>query len=344
MPSPDRRPAPSRRSPWLGEVEDWLWDRPSFRMIPDLKLPEAPYGEPQPAPSGALRVGFAGFPSDFSVALLLALLGTGVELVGIATSLGANPAIAGENALSQIAEHFRVPLLRLARVNDYDSLVELRRLRPQLMLVASFDQILRPRALAIPRRGWVNVHPSLLPRYRGPEPVYWAIVEGERESGISFQRVARGIDAGPLLLQRHAPIEDDDDNGILTRRLTRLGADAMPEAMELVAANAAGVEMDMATGSYFTSVGHRRIDRVESSLLADRMVRAGNPNMLAATECGGSLCYVIRARRLPPSDPRPGPRLHFPDGDLLLEQTVDRCGCHHALPVGSCPHDEADPG
>ena len=309
-------------------------------MVPDLKLPLPPTGLPVPAADGALRVGFAGFPSDYSLAMLLALIDSGVELVGLATSLGANPAISGENALSQVADHMQVPLLRLARVNEYDSLVALRRLEADLFLVASFDQILRDKALAVPRLGWINVHPSRLPQYRGPEPLYWAIVNDEKETGISFQRVERGIDAGPLLLQRLEVIHADDDTGTLARRLSELGAQSTGEAIQLAESGFPGTPLDLTKGSYFTSVGHRRIDQAESAALADRLVRAGNPNMLAATNCGGRLCYVVKVRRVPASDPTPGPRLQFPDGDLLLEQTVDQCGCHHGEPIGSCPHDE----
>lgn len=329
-----------RRSPWLTTVADWLWAKQSFRMVPDLRLPISPTGPPLPAPAGAPRVGFVGFPSDYSLALLLALIDSGAELAGMATSLGANPVIAGENALSQVADHMGVPLLRLARVNEYDSLASLRRLGADLMLVASFDQILREKALAVPRLGWVNVHPSLLPQYRGPEPIYWAIANGEDRAGISFQRVARGIDAGPLLLQRAAPIRSDDDAGSLTRRLTQLGAEATDQALRLAVAGEPGTPLDLDQGSYFTSVGHRRIDQVDSAALAERLVRAGNPNMLAATECGSQLCYVIKVRLVTGQDSSPGPRLHYPDADLILEQTIDRCGCHHGEPVGSCPHDE----
>lgn len=337
---PESATALSRRSPWLGAVEEWLWQKRSFRMVPDLKLPMEPYGRPAPAGKGALRIGFAGFPSDYSLAMLLALIDSGAELVGLATSLGANPAISRENALSQIADHMGVPLLRLARINEYDSLAALRRLGADLFMVASFDQILRERALALPPLGWVNVHPSLLPQYRGPEPIYWAIVNDERETGISFQRLARGIDAGPLLLQRRETVRRDDDTGTLSRRLSELGAQATREALQLAEAGFAGTPLDLSQGSYFTSVGHRRIDQAESAALADRLVRAGNPNMLAATNCGGRLCYVVKVRPVAASDASPGPRLHFPDGDLILEQTVDRCGCHHGEPIGSCPHDE----
>lgn len=337
-PGPTATSQPS--SPWLAEVESWLWAKSEFRMVPDLLVPPLPGARDHIAPRGGPRVGFAGFPSDFSLALLLALIDSGVQIAGIATSVGANPAIAGENALSQVADHLGVPLLRLARVNEYDSLVALERLRADLFMIASFDQILGEHALGIPKLGWVNVHPSLLPKYRGPEPVYWAIVNGEREAGVSFQRVARAIDAGPLLAQRSAPVLASDTGGSLTRRLTELGAGCVPEVVAAALAGDPGTPMDMSLGSYYTSVGHRRIDHVDSAVMADRLVRAGNPNMVAATSCGGRVCYVLRARLVAHSDMDPGPRLTFPDGDLLLEETSDRCGCHHGEPVGSCPHDE----
>jgi methionyl-tRNA formyltransferase len=331
-------------SPWLARVESWLWAKPEFRMVPDLVIPFGPEGPPSTPRPDLPRVGFVGFPSDFSLAILLGLLRAGVQLAGVATSLGANPVIAGQNALSQVADHLGVPLLRLARVNDYDSVVALERLRAKMFVVASFDQIMGQKVLHIPPLGFVNVHPSLLPQYRGPEPIYWAIVKGETESGVSFQKVAPEIDAGPLLAQERAPILPTDTAGALTRRVTQAGALRLPDVVRRALASDQGEAMDMTTGSYFTSVGHRRIDLVESALLADRLVRAGNPNMLAAAQCGGHTCYVIKVRRIAASDPSLGPRLHYPDGDILVEETINRCGCHHGEPIGSCPHDEVPAG
>ncbi len=340
MPELNTPPSTAPISHWLAQVEEWLWSKAEFRMVPDLKIPTAVPADPVAQDGSLPAVGFVGFPSDYSLAILLALLRSGVRITGLATSLGANPAIAGENALSQIADHLQVPLLRLARVNDYDSLVALERLHADLFVVASFDQILRRKALELPRLGWVNVHPSLLPSYRGPEPIYWAIVNGEQESGVSFQRVAERIDAGPLLAQVRVPILPDDTAGSLTQRVTKAGAAQTAEAVRAALLGEPGRQMDLSLGSYFTSVGHRRIDRAGSVVTADRLVRAGNPNMLAATACGGRVCYVLRARPVQPGDHSPGPRLDFPDGQLLIEETVDRCGCHHGEPVGSCPHDE----
>ncbi len=336
---PTPRSTPRALTPWLARVEEWLLAKSEFRMVPDLVVPIPPQG-PGPAGSGGRRVGFVGFPSDYSLLILLGLLRAEVQLVGLATSLGANPAIAGENALSQVADHLEVPLLRLARVNDYDSISLLRRLGADLFVVASFDQILHRRALAIPPMGWLNVHPSLLPRYRGPEPVYWALANGELESGVSFQRVAAGIDAGPILFQAAETVRPRDTAGTLTRRLTELAWRHVPQVVDEALRGAAGEPMDLSKGSYFTSVGHRRIDGLDSVITADRLVRAGDPNMLAAALLEGRVAYVRRALPVAADDRRPGPRLHYPDGDLLLLELAESCGCHHGEPVGGCPHDE----
>jgi methionyl-tRNA formyltransferase len=336
---PNSLSTPRALTPWLAKVEEWLLDKSEFRMVPDLVIPMAAQG-PGPIAAGGRRVGFVGFPSDYSLLILLGLLRSEVQLVGVATSLGANPAISGENALSQVADHLRVPLLRLARVNDYDSLSLLRRLGADLFVIASFDQILHRRALGIPPMGWVNVHPSLLPRYRGPEPVYWAIVNGERESGVSFQRVAAEIDAGPILFQAEETVRPRDTAGTLTRRLTELAWRHVTQVVDEALRGAAGTPMDLSKGSYFTSVGHRRIDGLDSVITADRLVRAGDPNMLAAAFHEGRVAYVRRAIPVAADDGRPGPRLHYPDGDLLLLELAESCGCHHGEPVGSCPHDE----
>src|SRR5665213_1957484 len=119
-------------------------------------------------PTGGRRLLFAGFPSDFSLAFLLALLELDVEVVGLLTSPGAHPAILADNALSRIADHIGAPLLRAWRVNDEHTLLDLAGLDLDAAVMASFDQIIGARALAVPRQGWMNVHPSALPaRSRG---------------------------------------------------------------------------------------------------------------------------------------------------------------------------------
>ena len=321
-PAPSAAPPPAASSPWLQAVAAGLWRLPSFRMVPDLVLPAPPAAAAGPAVAGRPRVVFTGFPSHFSVALLLALLQIEVEVVGLVTSPDAHPVVRADNALSQVAHHLGVPLLRLARVNDPDSVSQLAALRPDLGFMASFNQILHAAALAVPRLGWINVHPSLLPSYRGPEPVYWAIVNGEAETGITIQRVAPSIDMGPVLWQERAAIGPDDTNGTLSRRLTALAARALPGVVARALAGDPGAPLAPGAGSYYTSVRHRRLDEAPTARVAERMVRAGNPNMAAAAPVHDRIELVLRAEVVAADDPAKGPRLRFPDGDLRLLETA----------------------
>src|SRR5260221_3291726 len=203
-------------SPYLDHVREQLWSRQSFSFIPDRQLPE-PDGTPIRS-DGARppRLLFAGFPSDYSLAFLLALLDLDVDLGGIITSPGAHPAILGHNALSRIADHLDIPVLRLWRVNDEHARTDIAALDPDAVVMASFDQIIGARALALPRHGWLNIHPSALPLYRGPEPVYWTIADGEPTAGITLHRAAPRFDAGPVLAQRIIPVGPDATAGTLT--------------------------------------------------------------------------------------------------------------------------------
>jgi methionyl-tRNA formyltransferase len=325
-------------SPYLDDVRRQLWARESFSFIPDRMLPE-PAGTPERTGGpGAPRVLFAGFPSDYSLAFLLGLLDLDVDLRGIVTSPGAHEAILGHNALSRIADHLGIPILRLWRINDEHARKDLEELRPDAAVMASFDQIIGARALAIPEHGWLNVHPSALPLYRGPEPVYWTIADGAAEAGITLHRAAPRFDAGPILAQRILPVAPDETAGTLTRRLSKAGVEALPEALRRLLADDPGTPLDMGRATYRPSVGHRNLRAARSAAEAERMVRAGLPNMPAyvPTDDGRSL-YVFAARRV---DACPeGRGLTWDDGALQLVETREACGCHHDEP--DCPHREA---
>ena len=318
-------------SAWLEAASAQLWAKPSFSFHPGGQLPP-PEGEPQRG--GGPRVIFTGFPSDYSLAFLYALLRLDVELVGIITSPGAHPAILGTNALSSVADHLGIPLLRLWRVNDEHSRFDISRLAPDAVVMASFDQIVGARALAIPREGWLNIHPSLLPQYRGSEPIYWSLAEGAPEAGITLHRAVPRFDAGPVLAQRRIAVRPDDTAGTLTRRLCAVGVEALPEALDRLLAGDPGQPIDPEAGSYRPAVGHRRLDHATSAVEAERMVRAGVPNMPAWTVVGGRAVYVLEAALAPAGTAD----LHFADGDLRLVRTSDGCGCHHDDP--ECPHRE----
>jgi methionyl-tRNA formyltransferase len=320
-------------SDWLTEAEQWLWGQESFSFIPDRALSE-PHGAAES--DGGPRVIFAGFPSDYSLAFLLALLRLDVQVVGIVTSPGAHPAILGTNALSRIADHLSIPLLRHWRINDEHARQDMARLQPALGVIASFDQILGARALAIPAHGWLNVHPSALPAYRGPEPIYWTIADGAAEAGITLHRAVPKFDAGPILAQRRLVPAADETAGTLTHRLSALGTGALGEAVAAMLAGEPGIVPDLAEGSYRPSVGHRHLSTAASAAEAERMVRAGVPNMPAWVEVEGHPVFVTRARTVTDCGAAAG--LRYPDGCLQVLETAVACGCHHDDP--HCPHRE----
>ena len=325
------------QSAYLDRVRSELWARELFTFIPDRDLPP-PEGPAEVG--GGPAVAFAGFPSDYSLGFLLALLQLDVRPCGIITSPGAHPAILGESALSRIADHVGVPLLRAWRINDEHSRLSLAGLHADAVVMASFDQIVGARALSIPRHGWLNIHPSLLPRYRGPEPVYWAIADGAAETGITLHRAAPRVDAGPILAQAAVRIEPDDNAGTLTKRLVARGVELLPRALDGLLHDAPGTPPDMAQSSYRSSVGHRCLRCADTAAAAERMVRAGYPNMLAWVEVGGVPRYVRAARIVDAAAASSLPLVRFPDGALELLDTSATCGCHHD--VADCPHREPE--
>jgi methionyl-tRNA formyltransferase len=322
-------------SAYLTRVRESLWSRDMFAFIPDRDFPPP---EGAVTSGGGPRVVFAGFPSDYSLGFLLDLLLLDVQLVGIVTSPGAHPAILGDNALSRVADHLGIPLVRAWRINDEHSRLALSQLEPDAAVMASFDQIVGPGALAIPRHGWMNIHPSLIPAYRGPEPVYWAIAEGAETTGITLHRAVAKVDSGPILAQAALAIHPDDTSGTLTRRLVASGLGLLPGALTGLLTDAPGVMPDMSKSSYRGSVGHRPLQTAATAVEAERMVRAGVPNMPAWAAADGDVMYVIKARVVTEPAKAEGVVLAYPDGGLELLETSPLCGCHHN--TRDCPHRE----
>jgi methionyl-tRNA formyltransferase len=320
------------RSAALDRLRESLWEAREFSFIPDRDI--APLaGEARS--SGEQRVLFAGFPSDYSLAFLLALLEIeDVEVVGLLTSPGAHQAILADNALSRVAKHIGVPLLRAWRVNDEHSLLDVGALDLDAVVMASFDQIVGARMLALPRHGWMNVHPSALPARRGPEPVYWTIAAGDPVAGITLHRAVPKVDAGPILAQRTLEVADDDTSGTLTRRLSAVGTEVLGEAVERLLDDDPGQPIDLSGATYAPSVGHRHVDAAPSAEDALRMIRAGVPNMPAWTTVDGRITYVLAAHTGAP--PPSGAGISFRDAEITLDELREQCGCHHN--IVSCPH------
>ncbi len=120
-----------------------------------------------------------------------------------------------------------LPVLQPERARSETFLAELQALQPELIVVAAYGQILPQRILDLPRYGCINVHTSLLPRYRGAAPIQWSILNGDLETGVTIMKMDAGLDTGDILTQARTPIHPEDDAAVLHDRLARMGAELL---------------------------------------------------------------------------------------------------------------------
>jgi len=167
---------------------------------------------------------------DFAVPSLERLLDAGYSIAGVYTQpdrpsgrgrrLAASP-------VKRFAEARGLRVLQPATLRAPDALSELSSLAPDVIVVVAFGQILRPAVLVLPPRGVLNVHPSLLPKYRGSSPVASALLDGVDETGVTIMLLDEGMDSGPILAQRHEAPRPEDDTGSLSDRLALIGAELL---------------------------------------------------------------------------------------------------------------------
>jgi methionyl-tRNA formyltransferase len=180
-----------------------------------------------------MRLVFMGTP-DFAVASLEALLRSEDSVVGVVTQPD-RPKGRGEilapSPVKLLAQQAQIPLLQPLKMKDLEFLQTLAGWKPDLIVVAAFGRILPPVILSLPPLGCINVHGSLLPKYRGAGPIQWAIVNGETETGITTMLMDEGMDTGAMLLQEAIPIMPDDTTGTLSPRLAELGGRLLVETI-----------------------------------------------------------------------------------------------------------------
>ena len=173
-----------------------------------------------------------------------------------------------------------IPILQPPRIKDPQAIEEVRRLTPDVIVVAAYGQILPREVLEIPRLACLNLHASLLPRWRGAAPIQAAIAAGDSETGITVMYMAEGLDTGDILLQRSVEILPNDTGGSLHDRLAQVAPEALLESLQLVAAaNAPRIPQDNAFATYAPKLKreHGQIDWSESAEAIERKVRAYNP-------------------------------------------------------------------
>lgn len=180
-----------------------------------------------------MRLVFMGTP-DFATASLEALLKSGHSVVGIVTQPDRPKGrgnILTPSPVKLLAQREQISLLQPLKMKDPEFFHALAGWKPDLIAVAAFGRILPPMILSLPLLGCINVHGSILPKYRGAAPIQWAIINGETETGVTTMLMDEGMDTGAILLQETIPITPDDTVGTLSPRLAELGGNLLVETI-----------------------------------------------------------------------------------------------------------------
>ncbi len=248
-----------------------------------------------------MRIAFAGTP-EFALPALRALAASRHDIVGVLTQPDrprGRGRLVTPSPIKQAAEEYGLPVSQPASFATPEGRAELRKWRPDLLVVVAYGSILPPSVLALPRLGCLNIHASLLPRWRGAAPIQRAILAGDVETGVTIMQMDAGLDTGPVLLQRRVPIDRAMTSGALHDRLAALGAEALIEALREIEAGTSRPRPQPAEGVTYApkiSKTEALIDWRASALSVERHVRAFNPWPVAETRWAGEALRILSAR------------------------------------------------
>jgi methionyl-tRNA formyltransferase len=271
----------------------------------------------------SLRIAFAGTP-QFALPALQALLKSRHQVVGVLTQPD-RPAGRGQqmraSPVKLLALDAQLPLAQPSSLKTEESRAELTQWAADVLVVVAYGLILPPPVLALPRLGCINIHGSLLPRWRGAAPIQRAILAGDAETGVTIMQLDAGLDTGPMLLERVRPIGSQDTAGDLHDALSELGAAALLEALDGLAAGTLKPRAQPADGvSYAPKIekSEAPIDWSVSAIHLDRKIRAFNPWPVAETRFAGESLRVLQARIAEPigAHDAPGTLLGIADDGL----------------------------
>lgn len=222
-----------------------------------------------------MRIVFFGTP-EFAVPSLEALLRAGHQVLQVVSRpdrpAGRRLRVSRPAVAACAAEH-GLPLSQPEKAGADEFFRPFSTLAPDVAVVVAYGKLISPRLLGVPRLGFVNVHPSLLPRHRGPSPVAWAIVSGDRETGVTTMLLDQGMDTGPILLQRPMEIRLRERTGQLEQRLAHEGAELLVETLAGMASGAVVPTPQDHSLATLTPKLDRKMARIDWTLSAEDLAR-----------------------------------------------------------------------
>jgi methionyl-tRNA formyltransferase len=281
-----------------------------------------------------LRTVFMGTP-EFALPSLAGLIEVGVDLRAVFTQPD-RPSGRGQKLtappVKELALRQGIPVFQPAKLRDPAVVAQLRELAPELIVVVAFGQILPQSVLDIPRYGCINVHASLLPRYRGAAPINKAIIDGELATGVTTMLMEAGLDTGPMLVKHSTPIGAEETAGELHGRLALHGREALQETLARLCAGTLVAEPQDDTLSTYAPMLKKEDGRIDWSRGAKEihnLVRGLDPWPGAYTGLQGEVLRIAATRPLAEAGGEPGTviaadaqgvRVGCGQGSLLVQQ------------------------
>lgn len=248
-----------------------------------------------------MRIVFMGTP-DFAVPTLERIIADGYEVAAVFTQpdkpKGRHFELTPPPVKVCAGKH-GIPVYQPLTLKDEKTLALLQGLAPECIVVVAYGRILPQAVLDIPSYGCINVHASLLPRYRGAAPIHWAVINGDEKTGVTTMYMAKGIDTGDMILKAETPIGENETTGELHDRLMEIGAQTLSETLTLLFAGKAPREKQDDTQSSYISVIDRQTGAINWSQGAralHNLVRGLSPQPSAHTTLGGALFKICTTR------------------------------------------------
>ena len=242
-----------------------------------------------------------------------------------------------------LAEKYDIPVLQFCKIKSHEGVTALREISPDIIVTAAFGQILSKEILDIPPMGCINVHASLLPKYRGAAPVQWAIIKGETQTGVTIMYMNEGLDTGDIISMEAVDIGQDTTGGELYETLSQEGARLLSATLKsIMAGTAKRTVQDEAQASYFPPLT-KELAVINWKISASdirNLVRALDPVMGACANVGGEVIKIWRASivngvtqpgEIVCADARGGLVIGTGDGLLRVEEMQAPC-CRRMTP------------
>ncbi len=271
-----------------------------------------------------MRIIFMGTP-DFAVPTLEALVTGGHEVIAAVTQPD-KPKGRGKAVLmtpvKEKALEYGIPVYQPVKAREPEFIEVLKSLEPEVIVVVAFGQILPKEILEIPRYGCVNVHASLLPKYRGAAPIQWAVIDGEEESGVTTMKMDEGLDTGDILEMEKIRLEEKETGGSLFDKLSRLGGKLILSTLSGLENGTVVPRKQGETTTPYAKMLKKTMGEIDWNMEAaaiERLIRGLNPWPSAYTSCNGKTLKIWAADVLPGGQGEEPGRVRAGKDSLLVE-------------------------